>query len=42
MNSKNHLNNFQSFILDFNKSPTLENNSVEWLFIFMKNLSFQF
>jgi hypothetical protein len=38
MNSKNHPNNCQSSILDFNKSPTLENISVEWLFIFMKNL----
>lgn len=38
MNSKNHPNNCQSSILDFNKSPTLENISVELLFIFMKNL----
>jgi hypothetical protein len=38
MNSKNHLNNCQLSILDFNKSPTLENTSVEWLFISMKNL----
>ncbi len=38
MNSKNHLNNCQLSSLDFNESPTLENTSVEWLFIFMKNL----